>query len=120
MVVGMQGKGKTTLLKRLKAKGVFKESSFTDTYRLPSSPSGNTVGIKTGTWSYCKYRKNPTDEYPKIEFYTWDFFGEVSLKRCCNVCLHDDLHKRHYLGQEYDTSSIFMSSLYLTSIRKKL
>ena len=81
MVVGMHGKGKTTLLSCLEAEGRFKESFYTSARKLPSPPpddSGNTVGIKIGTWSYCINRSNPTLEFPELEFYTWDYAGEVN------------------------------------------
>jgi len=80
MIVGMHGKGKTTLLQRLKTEGRFLDSCYSSSSRIPSPPpdnTGNTVGIRIGTWSYCKYRRNPTDQYPEIEFYTWDYAGEV-------------------------------------------
>ena len=87
MVVGMHGKGKTTLLNRLELEGRFQESFYTGARKLPSpSPgsTGNTVGIKIGTWSYCINRNNPTDELPEIEFYTWDYAGEVGSKEKSN------------------------------------
>ena len=78
MIVGMHGRGKTTLLKCLKAEGTFQDSFYPDVERIPSSPpdnTGNTVGIKIGTWNYSKHRDDPS--YPEIEFYTWDYAGEV-------------------------------------------
>jgi len=80
MLVGMHGKGKTTLLRRLEVEGRSQNSFYPDVRRIPSPPpndAGNTIGIKIGTWSYCRYRNDPN--YPEIEFYTWDYAGEVGL-----------------------------------------
>jgi len=88
MIVGMHGKGKTTLLERLRTEGGFEESLFPGVGSVPNpmldEPPGNTtantnktVGIKIGMWCYCKCRNNPTDQHPEIQFYTWDYAGEV-------------------------------------------
>ena len=88
MIVGLQSKGKTTLLEHLRTEGSFEESLFSDVGRVPSptqsdTPSDTntnakkTVGIKIGIWNYCKYRNNPTSQHPEIQFYTWDYAGEV-------------------------------------------
>ena len=84
MIVGMHRRGKTTLLERLKGEGRFQDSFYPDVGRVPSPPpgnTGNTVGIKIGIWSYSKYRDDPS--YPEIEFYTWDYAGEVRLVDTC-------------------------------------
>ena len=83
MIVGMHGKGKTTLLEHLKAEGKFQDSFYASMGKIPSPPpdnTSNTVGIKIGIWSYCRYKRNPNNgQYPEIEFYAWDYAGEVCL-----------------------------------------
>ena len=120
MIVGLRGKGKTTLLKHLRTEGRFEESLFPDVGRVPSptlddtssdttANTNRTVGIKIGMWHYCKYRNNPTHEHPEIQFYTWDYAGEVYL------C--DYMYYYYYTTQEeyYSTHQLFLHSrtLYL-------
>ena len=77
MIVGMHGKGKTTLLDHLRADGNFQDSLFSNLRKIPTENTSDSVDVKIGKWSYCKYRNNPTDQYPEIQFYTWDCAGEV-------------------------------------------
>ena len=74
MIVGMHQKGKTTLLKRLSSIGDFEDSGI---HQPSEEPDAKTVGIKLGIWKYSKNRGNPTNEHPIIEFYAWDYAGEV-------------------------------------------
>ncbi|XP_065917144.1 leucine-rich repeat serine/threonine-protein kinase 1-like isoform X2 [Dysidea avara] len=76
MIVGMHGKGKTTLLDHLRADGNFQDSLFSNLRKIPTENTSDSVDVKIGKWSYCKYRNNPTDQYPEIQFYTWDCAGE--------------------------------------------
>lgn len=77
MIVGKHQKGKTTLLEHLSRVGDFEDSGTHQP--LEESSSKKTVGIKLGIWKYCKYKGSPTNEHPNIEFYSWDYAGEV----CC-------------------------------------
>ena len=73
--MGMHNKGKTTLLKHLRAVGRYQDSFFSN---LRAIPQGNaSIGVKIGTWSYYKDRSGSADQYREILFYTWDYAGEV-------------------------------------------
>ena len=75
MIMGMHNKGKTTLLKHLRAVGRYQDSFFSN---LRAIPQGNaSIGVKIGTWSYYKDRSGSADQYREILFYTWDYAGEV-------------------------------------------
>ena len=75
MVVGMHQKGKTTLLRHLSSVGDFEDSGC---HQSPEEPdTKKTVGIKLGLWKYSINRGNPTNEHPIIEFYAWDYAGDV-------------------------------------------
>lgn len=81
MIVGMHAKGKTTLLKHLSRVGDFEDLA---THQPSEISEGKTVGIKIGIWKYSKHRGNPTNDHPLIEFYAWDYAGEV----CCEKILY--------------------------------
>ena len=97
---GMLRKGKTTLLKHLRAKEGFEESLFPDVGGLPPDSSDSTgVGIKISMWHYCKY---PTGQHPEIEFYTWDCDGRVyscdNFSTCCYCTTpQEEYHSIHQL-----------------------
>ena len=76
MIVGMHQKGKTTLLQHLRSKGDFESQN---SHQPPKESVTKTVGIKLGLWKYSKNRGNPTNKHPIIEFYTWDFAGDVRM-----------------------------------------
>ena len=76
MLVGMHQKGKTTLLKHLSSIGDFEDSG---SHQPPEEPGAKTVGIKLGVWKYSKNRVNPTNEHPIIEFFAWDYAGDVRM-----------------------------------------
>jgi len=82
--MGMHNKGKTTLLKHLRAVGRYQDSFFSN---LRAIPQGNaSIGVKIGTWSYYKDRNGSADQYHEILFYTWDYAGEVCSRNnmfCC-------------------------------------
>ena len=73
MIVGKHQKGKTTLLEHLSRVGDFENSGM---HQPPEEPNLKTIGIKIGIWKYCKYQGR-TDYHPTIEFYSWDYAGEV-------------------------------------------
>ena len=104
MIVGMHGKGKSTLLEHLRTEGGFEESLFPDVGSVPyptlDKPPSKTVGIKIGMWRYCKYRNNPTDQHPEIQFYTWDYAGEVCScvkMYCCYCTPQEEYYSTHQL-----------------------
>ena len=83
MIVGMHQKGKTTLLRHLSSIGGYEDSGC---HQPPEEPNAKTVGIKLGLWKYSRSRGNPTNEHPIIEFYAWDYAGDV----CCRkiICMY--------------------------------
>ena len=89
MIVGKHQKGKTTLLEHLSRVGDFEDLSV---HQPPEESNAKSVGIKMGIWKYCKYRGNPTNDHPTIEFYSWDYAGEVCtyVYVCCGIvpCMH--------------------------------
>ena len=85
MTVGKHQKGKTTLLEHLSRVGGFEDLGM---QQPNEGPNAKTVGIKIGIWRYCKLRGNPTNAHPNIEFYCWDYAGEV----CMTVYTHAQTH----------------------------
>ena len=84
----MHGKGKTTLLEYLRQSDKLNSASIELPPSLHSkSTKSNAVGITVNVWSYCKHMHNPTSEFPMIDFYTWDFVGEVSVIFLIFICI---------------------------------
>ena len=92
MIVGKHQKGKTTLSEHLSRVGEFEDSGM---YQPPEEPNAKTVGIKIGIWKYCKYRGNPTNDHPTIEFYSWDYAGEVCMYVCICMLQDSTIHALH-------------------------
>ena len=115
MIVGKHDKGKTTLLEHLSRVGDFEDSSM---YQPPEEPNAKTctVGIKIGTWKYCKYRGNPTNDHPNIEFYSWDYAGEVRMYDCVYT-LHFPPHENptlHHMLHQHINNNIHYITPYTT------
>ena len=85
MIVGKQRKGKTTLLSHLSRVGNFEDSG---TYQHSEEPNAKTFGIKLGIWKYCKNRGSPSNEFPTIEFYSWDYAGDVCYRKTVYINTH--------------------------------
>jgi len=84
----MHNKGKTTLLKHLRAFGRYQDSLFSN-LRIRTIPKEDTsIGVKIGTWTCYKERSDSAGQHREILFYTWDYAGEVYSydNICCYFC----------------------------------
>ena len=91
-VIGHSNKGKTTVLKTLRGERMTKETLGVQEEKrkgkererdiaaahFPSLLLIVTVGIDVGKWSCVSRRKNARP----INFYTWDFAGQVRVQNC--------------------------------------
>lgn len=93
MLVGLQRKGKTTLLRTLRSVSVSRSSKTSEQDMLQmnfwerevamkSKRKGpvdmSTVGVSVSDWEYAPKKMFKSPE-PTITFMTWDFGGQVSL-----------------------------------------
>lgn len=82
MVVGREGRGKTTLLERLMERGQQTENRSLFSRRHRSSRTQlTTVGISLRDWVYRR-TSNAIADIRTITYRTWDFAGQVI---CCHI-----------------------------------